>query len=664
MEVRTGVTGAVRRALKVVDAEVHPVGAAAWQVTVVGAIGTVALVLVPAAVVTAGLVLWARRQGWPSTRFRNLALVLVGCSVIGAGLQFLVVGADATGERFADALRQALSGHIAWSANAGAVVTVSVPVAALAAWAILRNREVNMSQSTKPRKAQRYKRRTDKNQRSAAYRRARAEVTPLSRRSGEVVIGQLYREEKPHEELVGEYFSRTHPALLTISDDLLNRHISLVGTTGAGKTELIKRLTAGWTETRWRRYGVQQPSQLLAGSGAARAQGEPGRPSPRPLTILVDAKGGAPSAELGVEWAQAMEAVGVAPERIGVFPFETALDMWQLPARQLVETIHTMTGTDQKFYDTMQRGLLRLVLEAPGLPKPRNSVEFLRMIAPLTLMDAWQAHPAKLQQLQTMLEAGTIGTDLIILDDLFTTLSSDFDGGRKITDFDALFVSLPGTEQNRVASAKAALLVELLKYELAHGDREVLFVFDEWSAVSQHVDVLQLLQTARSLGGRVLLSAQSYSTLASTPQEVHRLLSVMGGGHLVMASSEVEEWSKLVGTRTRAEVGAQMQDTDHSGMGTLRMQPQWTVHPDALRELPERDVVYIRAGKGGQFAHVVKLQETRRGPSKVLYGHQWRQLPTGRAQAERWQLRAARTQAVQEILPQLTAGPGRVIGRD
>lgn len=657
MEVRSGVGDAVRRTLSAVDGETHPVGSAAWQVTVVGAIGTGALLLLPTFLLTVALILWARKQGWPSTRFRNLAAALVACSAIGAALQLLAVGGAATGERLLDALRRGLAGEFSWSANVGLVLTLSVPLAALAAWAGLRNREVNMSQSTKPKKAQRYKLRTDKNRRAVAVRRTKAEVTPLSRKSGEVVIGQLYREERPHEELVTEYFRKTHPVYLGLTDDRLNRQMTLVGTTGAGKTELIKRLTAGWTETRWRRYGVLQPNQLEAGSLAGR-RGSVGTASPRPLTILVDAKGGAPSADLGIEWAQAMEAVGVAPERIGLFPFETPLDMWQLPPRQLVETIHTLTGTDQKFYDTMQRGLLRLVLEAPGLATPRNSVEFLRMISPTLLMDAWQAHPSKLAQLQTMLESGTIGTDLIILDDLFTTLSSDFDGGRKITDFDALFISLPGTEQNRVAAAKAALLVELLKYELSNGQREVLFVFDEWSAVSQHVDVLQLLQTARSLGGRVVLSAQSRSTLGATPQEVDRLLSVMGGGHLVMAGSDVEEWSKTAGTRMRAEVGAQLQSDAHTDVGTLRLQPQFTVPPDALRELPERDVVYIQSGRGGQWAHVVKLDEARRGPSKVVYGHQWRQLPTGGRQASRWELRAARQHVVQEIQRQLTTGRG------
>lgn len=638
--------GPARRALRAVG-EMHP----AWQVTIAGAVGTAALLLLPAAGMTFGLVVWARKQAWPSTRFRNLAAALVGCSVVGLALQLLFVGGAATGNQLLEALRRALGGEITWSANVGLVVTLSIPIAAVAAWAILRNREVSMSQSVKPRKAMRYKRRTDKNSRSAALRRAKSEVTPLSRASGEVVIGPQYREEVPHESLLTEYFSKRHPAFLTLTDHDLNRHVTLVGGTGVGKTEFLKRLGAGWTEARWRRYGVLQSSRDLSGSGAAA-----GEASPRPLTILVDAKGGAESGDLGIEWAQTMEAVGLAPERIGIFPFETGLDMWQLPATQLIETIHTMTGTDQKFYDTMQRGLLRLVLEAPGLPKPRNSVEFMRLIDPPKLQQAWQAHPSRLQQLHTVLNAGTLETDLLILDDLFSTLATDFDGGRKITDFDALFISLPGTEQNRVASEKAALLVELLKFELAHSKREVLFMFDEWSAVSRHVDVLQLLQTARSLGGRVVLAAQSYSTLGATPQEVERLISVMNGGHLVMRSSEVEPWAKLAGTRQRAEVGAQLEHNDHSGLGTLRMQPQFTVSPDALRELPERDVVYIQAGRGGRWAHVVKLDETRREPSRVILGHEWRQLQTEGPQAERWQLRAARQQAVQELRLQLTAG--------
>lgn len=627
-----------------------PVG---WQVTALGLVLAVTAVLAPALVLTFGLFLWARRQGWPSSRMRNVTVFLLVTWLFAFTMQVWQAGWDESLHVLTEAFRLLLAGQIDWANTVGVLALVEVPIAAVAAWVLLRRQEVTMMQSTQPRRALRWRQRTHKNQRNAALRRARQEITPMSRLSGLVVLAQQYREEKPREQLTMEYLRARHPVYLGVTDEELNRHITLTGQTGAGKTELLKRLTAGWTEARWRMYGTKS-SQDLAGSLDVRTSG--GHASPRPLTIFVDAKGGEQSADVAYEWADTMEAIGLAPERVGVFPFLDGLNMWSLPPEQLVETIHELAKTEHRFYDTLQRGLLRLVLEAPGVRPPANSVEFLRRINPRELQDAWAGHPGRLAQLDQMVQSGTLATDLILLDDLFGTLGHDFDAQRSIQDFDALFVSLPGTEKNRVAAAKARLLVELLKFELTHGARrEVLFVFDEWSAVSELVDVLQLLQTARSLGGRVVLSAQSYATLGRSEQEVNRILSVMGGGHLVMAGNQVEEWAKLAGTRFRAEVGAHLEGESHVGEGTLRMQSQFTVSPDELRQLPERDVVRIKSGVV-QFGTVVKLDATRRLPSKAIHRHPWRQIPTAGPASEGWALHAERKALVQRMVPQLTAG--------
>src|SRR5690606_4289472 len=161
------------------------------------------------------------------------------------------------------------------------------------------------------------------------------------------------------------------------------------------RQDALRILAAGWTGARWRMYGTKS-SQDLAGSPDVRTSGE--HASPRPLTIFVDAKGGEQSADVAYEWADTMEAVGLAPERVGVFPFLDGLNMWSLPPEQLVETIHELAKTEHRFYDTLQRGLLRLVLEAPGVRPPANSVEFLRRINPRELQDAWAGHPGRLAQ--------------------------------------------------------------------------------------------------------------------------------------------------------------------------------------------------------------------------------------------------------------------------
>lgn len=646
MEVQRGV---IRRAIGELSVK--------WQVTGLGVALTVLVVVLPALAIAVAVFVAARWSGWPSSKMRNLAAVVWVASLAGAAMQFGFGGTAETLAELETAAQAALSGQVSWTANIGRATLIELPIGVTLAWVLLRRQEVNMSTSTKPKVAARWRRRTLKNRRSAAIRRSKRELTPMSRKNGDAVLGQLYRVEKPHEALIGEYFRTRHPVYLRVSDKMLNQMMTLVGRTGAGKTELLKRLTAGWTEARWSMYG-QQSDQPLSGPVAGRREDTA---SPRPLTIMVDCKGGEPAFDLGIEWIETMEAIGLAPERLGLFPLETQLDMWRLPAGQLVEVIHELAKTEHKFYDTMQRGLLRLVLEAPGMAPPATSAEFLTRIDPERLRIAWRGQPQRLTELDQMVKSGTLVTDLMLFDDLFSSLTMDFDGGRSMQDFDALFITLPGTSKNREACVKAKLLVEMLKYELAHGrKREVLFVFDEWSAVSELVNVQQLLQTARSLGGRVLLAAQSRSTLGTSPQDVERLLGVMGGGHLVMAGNEVEDWSKLGGTRQRAEVGAQLMGEDHTGMGTMRMQDSYTLAPDDLRQLPERDVVLVGGPETPgevQFATVVKLDATKRLPSSAIAKHPARQIPTGDNKMPVWAVPQARQQAIQHVMPKLTAGP-------
>ncbi|WP_226363357.1 hypothetical protein [Pseudonocardia sp. ICBG1142] len=75
-----------------------------------------------------------------------------------------------------------------------------------------------------------------------------------------------------------------------------------------------------------------------------------------------------------------------------------------------------------------------------------------------------------------------------------------------MSDFDALYVSVPGTTDEVVAAAKTAVLIELLTHELggarsgAAGRRQALFVLDEFSAVSGEVagSVINLVERLRS----------------------------------------------------------------------------------------------------------------------------------------------------------------------
>lgn len=611
------------------------------------------ILLAPALILTAGFLAWAYRQGWPSTRLRTPTGVLAGGLVAGVALHTVIAGPSAVPDAIGAAVTRAVDGQMSWSGSLGVFFWLELPIAAAFAWALLAAKERRLSQDVGLIRAQRFREFRRRAQQRAALRRARHELTPLSRQH-RVILGHEYRREERGVKLAGDALTQRHPVWLDLTLARLNLHVTLTGRTGAGKTELIKRLTAGWTEAAWRRY-VTRSSQGLAGShGTAYRQA-----APRPLTIFVDCKGGRDSAAAGAAWADSMEAVGLAPERVGIFPYTDTLDMWGLPAAQLIETLHELGQTDQKFYDALNRALLSLVLDMPGITPPRSSAEFLSRINPGLLRAEWQDHPQKIMQLMQMVAAKSMFSDLMLFDDLLRSLGSDFDGGRPLADFDALFVAIDGTSDARAAAVKAKLFVELLKYELTHGaKRDVLFVFDEWSAVSSKVSVQQLVQTARSMGGSVVLSAQSYSTLGADAAEVEQLVGVMGGGYLVMAGVEAEPWSNIAGTRERAEVGSQLDGAYGTGAGTVRLQNQYVISPDELKALPAYHVAHVEAGRV-RLAKVEQVGDTSRRSARMIAASGLRELPTVGDSVSLTQRIADRQRVLKQAREVLDTGGGR-----
>ncbi|WP_226363113.1 TraM recognition domain-containing protein [Pseudonocardia sp. ICBG1142] len=142
------------------------------------------------------------------------------------------------------------------------------------------------------------------------------------------------------------------------------------------------------------------------------------------------------------------------------------------------------------------------------------------------------------------------------------------------------------------------MLIELLTYELGvahHGQRrQVLFVIDEFSAVSGDTagDVINLVERLRSMGGSVIVSAQSYEGLADTEDQRRRLLGAMGGGALIGRTTGAEQLAERFGTRLVDEVGYQLDGARTTGVGTIRRQHTFLLDPNRLRQMPRHHLAY------------------------------------------------------------------------
>lgn len=611
------------------------------QATVGTVVSAAAVAFLPGMALAAGIVGWAWYYGWPSTRMRNVALTVVGATAVGA-----IVSLDPVWpyHYLQLAMQQAWSGQ--WPQAITNALGAELVVSTLVAWWWWHGYTKRMRSGTALEAGERHQKRQRKARERVARKRSKWEPTPLSR-DGRVVLGQRSEDVYAEVRLAGEQLTQRHGRWIDVTVDRIKLHMAALGQTGVGKSTLLARLSAGWTDAAWRQYDLRS-SQGLSGSTAGSAAG-----GARPLTIFVEAKGGREAAEAARSWADVMEAVGLDPERVGVFPFEQRLNMWHMPAKQLRASLHALAGTDHRFYDVLQRGLLHLAIDDPVYGPPTSSAQFLQRLNEDHLRQVWKGWPVELQMVDTLVagqqkgQASPLGNDLILFADLFRSLGGDFDAGRPLSDFDALYVSLPGTVDGVVAEAKAAVMIELLMHELSTNPREVLFVLDEFSAVSGEVagTVVNLVERLRSAGGSVIVSAQSYQGLASTDTERERLLNAMGGGMLVMRTQGAEPLAKRAGTRKVGEASQKLDGQLDAGEGSLRRQDAFLLDPNRVRQMPEYHVAYALP-EHVQYGVVTPLEDTKRLASRAIVESPQRALPVAGDAVPFLQLRADQDQQI------------------
>jgi hypothetical protein len=163
-----------------------------------------------------------------------------------------------------------------------------------------------------------------------ASRAARGRVTapgafPLTTARGQIVMGATIR-------AVGH---RWRP-VTAISYRAIGRHQVIIGSTGAGKTNLMMRTWAGWHAAALAAYYR---------GGAA-----------RPLLVVLDCKGG-PDARVKAERTRRLlHAAGA--RRVAVWPDQASVSLWGLPPAGLAVTLFQLieTGTGPAaYYADVQR---------------------------------------------------------------------------------------------------------------------------------------------------------------------------------------------------------------------------------------------------------------------------------------------------------------------
>lgn len=375
----------------------------------------------------------------------------------------------------------------------------------------------------------------------------------------------------------------------------------VIGEPGAGKTELLKRLSAGVFEAGWRRRKKKKDG--------------------RPLVIFIDCKGGVEAEQDASEWSEALISLGANPDRIGIWPHVDRLDIWQMPANDLAECLHKLAATDNKYYSELQRTLLSLICGAPEGP-PRNSAQFMARINRSWLERTWTGRPEAAQVLEMFTEGrdNVLGSQTALFWNLFRDLGRDFDSGRHLDDFDGLYCVIPSVRRPAEAKARASALLELTKDLATQGKgREITVIFDEYSAVGAQEDLMgEILERFRSQGIGVIFGGQTVYGMAPTSEHFKRLAGAASGGYLVLRSADPELITDLVGTRRVLEASRHQSSlTGSLDEGSGRMQDERIIDPNRIRSMGTGHVCYGVRNKA-QFGVVSRMPKKIRRSRAIV----------------------------------------------
>ncbi|NOY54375.1 MAG: DUF853 family protein [Actinobacteria bacterium] len=327
---------------------------------------------------------------------------------------------------------------------------------------------------------------------------------------------------------------------------VLGRHLVVVGGTGSGKTETLLRLAYGAAAD----LGWQ--------------------------VLYLDAKGDPANVS---RFVKAMEHAGVG--RVKVFPDE-AYDGWRGEPLALLNRLMAVEDFSEPYYRATTKLLLAEAVKHPIGP-PRSAADLVDRLRAGNQSREAQGAVARYRA-------------------FFEVLDGKLDGDWAFEDVGAAYLLLDGLALKEEATGLGRFLVEDFSHYVARRkpiDRRVLLVVDEFSALSMDADAANLFERVRSLGAAVIVSSQSYAGLG---HGADRILDA-AAGLICHQSADPERLAARAGTRPSIERTIQVSTEDGpTGLGSLRQQDAFRVHPDKVRQLDVGECFVIAQGRAARVS--------------------------------------------------------------
>jgi hypothetical protein len=363
------------------------------------------------------------------------------------------------------------------------------------------------------------------------------------------------------------------------------QHIFIPGATGTGKTNTFMRLATGAVSNG---YGLAIID--CKGIGLAKRAHALAESFDLPFNV-VDPDD--PSS-IGYDPCTG-EAAHIANKLIGAFSFTGEAEIYKNVAMEVVPVIaRSLVATGQpvtlwRIYDSLAKGGLARLGRTPGAERFRERLDSLEKSGGIVR----EGYIGLQSRLGALME-GKFGA-------LFAqTPSLDWDDVTKAPSVTYFSLSATGAGEDvdlfcRVITQDLKHLCDTRLRALQEGATLIplLVVFDEFAALRESPQVVDLLLQARQAQVAVVLATQYL------PQEVPIRTPALQAGLLIchrVVSADAKVVAEELSTHPYPELTAQIDfNTGVSDMGTTTLGEVFNVHPNVLRELPNgMTAIYAR----------------------------------------------------------------------
>ncbi len=346
--------------------------------------------------------------------------------------------------------------------------------------------------------------------------------------------------------------------------ELLELHAVVIGSSGSGKTEALLRLAYLAAKV----YGYR--------------------------VIFLDAKG---ERRTAARFAAVMEQAGM--QRVALFPLE-AYNGWKGDGTALFNRLMAIEDFTEPFYQKLAKDYLQLVCSAPGGP-PRSSTQLLERLWIPKLKELYQGDP---RQPETEdFDKNQVQGIRKRYRGFFSALSGKLDGAWDFSSVDAAYLLMDGLSLKEETASLARFFAEDLAHFVVHrrerDPRPVLFIGDEFSAVSGSTDMASLYERVRSYGVAVITASQSYEGLG---RDAERILDAASGGTFLFRTDRPDKLIDRAGTRRSTMRSVQMRQPDPlsldrpTGTATLHEREVPNIDANWVRQLPKGQCLLIAQG--------------------------------------------------------------------